>query len=345
MANVVVTGASGLLGTNLCWQLVDGGHDVVAFFRSPATIAHLQADPRGRRLRFVKGDLDDAAALEAGCAGADVVFHVAAMVSILRDVTPALVRANVDGTRNVLAAVRKASADRQPLRLVHVSSTVAIGLAAAGPGNGKDADEQTVWNLREAGLADGYSITKRESEELVVRAAADPDAGVDAVIVNPGYLFGPHDSRPSSGKLILDLARGAVPGTTPGYNNFVDVRDVARGMIAAWQRGRRGERYILGGHNCSYQDIMKRIASCAGVAAPRRVIPQFAAALLGRVGDVQAAITGKEPLLTSAAVRWAYCDRFRVSSEKAERELGYTRSPIEPAIVDCLRWFKDNGRL
>ena len=339
MAVVVVTGASGLLGTNLLFALRDAGHEVRALFRSEASIAHIKADPRGAAIGWRKGDLDDAAALEQAFVGADVVFHVAALVSILPTVTPALVRANVDGTRNVLHAVRKAGVRR----LVHTSSTVCVGLANSG---GPDADEDATWNLREAGLADGYSITKRESEELVMQAAAVQGAdAVDAVVVNPGYMFGPFDSKPSSGKLILDVAQGKVPGVTRGVNSFVDVRDVARGMIAAWQQGKRGQRYILAGHNLNYQDILKRMAAAAGVKAPSWNIPYPVAMLLGRAGDLQAAITGREPLLTSAAVRWAFCDRFRVSSTKAERELGYRISPIEPAISDALAFFRSSGKL
>jgi dihydroflavonol-4-reductase len=339
MAVVVVTGASGLLGTNLCFALIDAGHEVRGLFRSEPTIAHIKSDPRGASIQWCKGDLDDAGVLEQAFDGADVVFHVAAMVSILPNVTPAMVRANVDGTRNVLNAVRKARVKR----LVHTSSTVAVGLASSG---GPDCDEEQSWNLRDAGLADGYSITKRESEEMVMKAAkADTEAGVDAVVVNPGYMFGPYDSKPSSGKLILDVAKGKVPGTTPGINSFVDVRDVARGMMAAWERGIRGERYILAGHNLTYKDILKRIAVCAGVRAPSLPIPYVVAALIGRGGDLMASITGKEPLLTSAAVRWAFCDRFRPSSSKAERGLGYRISPIEPAINDALAWFRATHRL
>ncbi|MDP2339334.1 MAG: SDR family oxidoreductase [Deltaproteobacteria bacterium] len=335
MSVVVVTGASGLLGTNLCFALRDAGHEVRALYRSEPTIAHIKSDPRGAAIAWFKGDLDDAAALERAFSGADVVFHVAALVSILPTVTPAMVRANVDGTRNVLNAVRNAKVKR----LVHTSSTVAVGLAAAG---GPDVGEEQSWNLREAGLADGYSITKRESEELVMKAAKED---VDAVVVNPGYMFGPYDSKPSSGKLILDVAKGKVPGSTPGVNSFVDVRDVARGMIAAWERGIRGERYILAGHNLTYKDILKRIATCAGVRAPSLAIPFAAAMLIGRAGDLMASITGKEPLLTSAAVRWAFNDRFRPSSSKAERVLGYRISPIEPAINDALAWFRATGKL
>ncbi len=334
MGSVVITGASGLLGTNLAFALVDAGHDVSALFRSEASIAHIKADPRGTKIKWKKGDLDDVAALEAAFNGHDAVFHVAAAVSILPNVTPALVRANVDGTRNVLEAVKRASVKR----LVHTSSTVCTGLANPG---GPDADESVAWNFRAAGLADGYSITKKDAEDLVRKAKDE----VDVVVVNPGYLFGPYDSKPSSGKLLFDLVRGKVPGTTPGVNSFVDVRDVARGHIAAWQKGVRGERYILGGHNLTYKDLMERACRVGGVKPPRFSLPFPIALAVGKGGDLQAALTGKEPLLTSAAVRWAYNRDFRVSSAKAQRDLGYTISPIDDAIRDCLDWFKKTGKL
>lgn len=224
-------------------------------------------------------------------------------------------------------------------RLVHTSSIVCIGLADAAAGS-PDADETSAWNLHEARVNDGYAITKKQSEELV-QAATD----VDAVIVNPGYLFGPYDSRPSSGRFIVDLVKGQFPGTSPGVNSFVDVRDVARGMIGAWQRGRRGERYILAGHNLHYLEIMNLIGSRAGITVPQRVLPRFLASLAGLFGDLQARITGNEPLLTSASVNWAYCDRFRVSSQKAQRELGYVISPLDGAIDDAIAWFRANGQL
>jgi dihydroflavonol-4-reductase len=346
MATVALTGASGLLGSNLLLALVDAGHDIRATFRSEASIAHLRRalGERQRQVAFIPGDLDDIEALtrafrtESGD-GVDVVFHVAAAVSIRRDATPALVRANVDGTRHVIAAVRAAGVRR----LVHTSSTVCIGIAAPG---GPDADETNVWNLREAGLADGYAVTKKAAEDLVLRAArGDDDRAVDIVVVNPGYLFGPHDSRPSSGKLLLDLARGGVPGVTSGVNNFVDVRDVAAGMIAAWHKGIAGERYILGGHNLGYPELFARVAARTQRPAPRLRLPRIFADVVGRAGDLQASLTGREPLLTSAAIAWSYCDRFRVSSAKAQRALGYTISPLEPAIDAALADFRARGWL
>ncbi len=335
MSTAVITGASGLLGGNLLLMLADQGVDVRALYRSEQSIAHLKEalGERVSRVTWVKGDLDSVDSLTAAFEGAEVAFHLAAMVSILPKVTPALVRANVEGTANVLEACRRAKVPR----LVYTSSSVCVGLAAPG---GPDATESAPWNFAEERLDDGYCVTKKQAEELVLAAVRD---GLDAVIVNPGFMFGPMDTRPSSGKLIADVANGKVPGVTPGVNSFVDVRDVARGMIAAWRKGRTGERYLLGGHNLSYRELIPLIATRAGVKPPTWNVPRFAAALLGAFGDLQAAVTGKEPLLTSAAVRWSFCDRFRVDSSKAKVELGYTISPIETAIDDALAYFRTRG--
>ena len=328
-----VTGASGLLGSNLITLLRADGVDVRALYRSEASIAHLKKAVSG--VDYVKASLDDVDSLERAFAGVDVVFHCAAQVSILPRVTPQLVRANVDGTRHVLAAVAKA----QVPRLVYVSSTVTTGLVAADV----DADETAPWNFREDGLADGYCVTKKDAEDLVLRAVND--TGLDAVIACPAYLFGPMDTKPSSGKLIIDTVRGLVPGVTGGRNSFVDVRDVARGLILMWKKGRRGERYILGGHNMLFSEMLPLIARRGGSKPPSWRVPRWAASVVGAFGDLQAGVTGKEPLLTSAAVNWSFNERFRVSSRKAVEELGYSISPIEPAIDEAISWFRANGML
>lgn len=318
-----ITGASGLLGGNLAAELAARGWQVRATRRGSTKVDHLSDVP----IAWVPGDLDDVAALTEAFRGADAVFHCAAMVSILPKVTPAIRRANVDGTSNVLAAVRASGAKR----LVHVSSVVAVGLST----DGMPATEATPWNFAEAKLADGYSITKREAEE-VVRAATD----VDVVIVNPAYMLGPRDVRPSSGGLILQVAKRKLPGWTPGYNNFVDVRDVARGMIAAAERGTRGERYILGGENLTYREIFTIMARAAGVSPPRFGAPRSLALALGYAGDAWHALTGREPEVNSTQARWAYTKRFVFSSGKAERALGYRHGAIEPAIEAAIAWFR-----
>lgn len=326
----VVTGASGLVGGNLALEMLRQGHAVRAIRRSAASTAHLADHP----IEWVSGDLDDVASLERAFAGADVVFHCAALVSILRHVTPALTRANVDGTRNVIAAVRAA---RVP-RLVHCSTTGAVGLSETGA----PCDESARWNFAEHGLDDGYVTTKRQAEEVVRAAVQD---GLDAVIVNPTYMFGPYDAKPSSGKMILGVVERSAPGFSSGHNNFVDVRDVARGMILAWQKGRSGERYILGGDNLRYGEVFRRIAEVAGVPPLTWRVPYPIALAVGFFGDVQYRVTGKEPLITTNSIRWAYCSTFQFSSAKAERELGYTHGPLEPAIADALAWFRARGML
>ena len=336
MTLVALTGASGLLGSNLLVALRRAGVDVRALYRSEATIAHLRDAPEARGVEWRTADLDDEAALARAFEGVDAVFHVAALVSILASVTPGLTRANVDGTRRVVAACGRAKVRR----LIHTSSIVTTGLA---PDARSLATEESPWNFAELGLDDGYCMTKKQAEDVVLAAIRDTD--LDAVIINPGDLFGPMDSKPSSGKLILDTVLGKVPGVTPGGNVFTDVRDVAEGAIAAWQKGVRGERYILGGHNRPYAEVLPLIASRAGTTPPRRVIPRSLAELVGAVGDLKYRLTGREPLLTSAAVRWSYCTRFRVSSAKAEAALGYRISPLETAIDDAIDWFRRTGRL
>jgi dihydroflavonol-4-reductase len=328
MSRVAITGASGLLGGNLAAELAAAGHHVLAIRRAGTKIAHLDDIP----IEWYDAELGSPAAMTQAFRGAACVFHCAAQVSVKRSVTPEMTATNVTGTANVIEAVIAA----QVPRLVHTSSVVAVGLSA----DGRPCDETATWNFEAEGLIDAYAITKRRAED-VVHAARDR---VDAVIVNPTYMFGPRDARPSSGRLIVDVVRRRVPGWTPGYNNFVDVRDVARGMIAAWHKGRRGERYILAGHDMTYGDVMRAIASAAGTRPPRLRVPRPAAWLFGKWGDLVER-SGREPIVNSTQVRYAYSDRFRFQSDKAARELGYQISPLEPALRDAIAWFHAHGML
>src|SRR5215468_9545781 len=285
MSRVAVTGASGLLGGNLAAELAAAGHQVVAIRRASTRTAHLD----DVAIEWHDADLGSTAAMTRAFQGAACVFHCAAQVSVRRTVSPEMSATNVVGTANVIDAVRAAGVTR----LVHTSSVVAVGLST----DGRPCDETAAWNFDREGLLDAYAITKHRAEEAV-HAARDR---IDAVIVNPTYMFGPRDARPSSGKLIVDVVRGRVPGWTPGYNNFVDVRAVAGGMIAAWQRGRRGERYILGGHEMTYGDLMRKIAEVAGTRAPRLKVPRAAAWLFGKWGDLVER-AGGDPVVNSVQV-------------------------------------------
>ncbi len=329
MSHAVITGASGLLGANLAAELIAGGHTVTATRRASTDTGSLSDLP----VTWVRADLGSAAELRDVFAGADVVFHCAACVSTRRTVTPAVSAVNVDATR---AVVEAAIAVGTP-RLVHTSTANTIGPTP----DGSPADEQTPWGWDQAGLAGAYPVTKRRGE-LLVRAACDD---LDAVIVNPTYLVGPRDARPSSGRLIIEIANRKIPYWTPGYNNFADVGEVARGMIAAWLRGKRGERYILGGQELTYRDYIERVARVVGVDPPRRQLPYPVAWLGGKAGDLIEAVTGRETTVNSMSVGYAYTDRYRYRSDKAVRELGYVLAPIEPAIRNAVSGFRARGMI
>ena len=328
MPLALVTGASGLLGGNLAAELRARRVHVRAIRRASTRLDHL-AD---LDIEWVHGDLDDPASLAHACRGADVVFHAAALVAVTPTVTPALRRANVDGTAALLAAAKAAGVGR----FVHVSTVAAVGLSTDGRPVGEDAR----WNFPDFGLDDGYATSTHQAEQLV-RAAAVHD--LDAVIVNPTYMFGPRDARPSSGQMIVQVVKGRAPVWTPGYNNFVDVRAVARGCVLAWERGQRGRRYILGGQNLTYREAFTRIARVAGVRPPLLPAPRLAALAVGYLGDAYQRVTGKEPVVTSVAARYAYTRRFQFTSARAEAELGYRAGPLEPAIADALAWFRARG--
>lgn len=329
MAHAVVTGASGLLGANLAAELIAQGHTVTAT-RRPSTDTSSLAD---LPIEWVCADLGSVAELRDVFAGADVVFHCAACVSTRRTITPAISAVNVDATR---AVVEAAIAVGTP-RLVHTSTANTIGPTP----DGSPADEQTPWGWDSVGLAGAYPVTKRRGELLVQAACGE----LDAVIVNPTYLVGPRDARPSSGRLIIEIANRRIPYWTPGYNNFADVSEVARGMIAAWLRGNRGERYILGGQELTYRDYLELVARVVGVDPPRRRLPYPVAWIGGRAGDLIEAVTGRQTTVNSMSVGYAYTGRYRYRSDKAVRELGYVLAPIEPAIRNAVSWFRARGMI
>jgi dihydroflavonol-4-reductase len=326
--HIAVTGATGLVGANLVTRLRAEGHSVTATRRKRSKTALLD----GLGVTWVEAPLSDAEALTRAFDGADVVFHVAAGVTIRKRPEPWIVDANVTGTDRLLEAVRAAGV----ARLVHCSSTVCIGLSE----DGTPCTEDTAWNLDQHGLSDAYNTTKLESERRVLAAAAD---GLDAVVVNPGFMFGPLDQRPSSGQLLLELLEGRLPAVSPGKNSFVDVRDVVAGMVAAADRGRTGERYILAGHNLTYADLLGRAGALAGVKVPSRILPQWLAQVGGWGGDLIEMVRSGDPPLNSPSIGYAYHPGFIFDSGKAERELGYTIRPIEEGLQACLDWFGEHG--
>ncbi|MEZ4753738.1 MAG: SDR family oxidoreductase [Bdellovibrionota bacterium] len=327
MSKVLVTGASGFLGSNLVQVLLAAGHEVVATKRTTSRIDHLS----DFNIHWKDAALEDLNSLIAAFKDADAVFHCAAVVSYWHGDSAAMCSANVQGTHNVIEAVRQAKVKR----LIYCSSVDALGL----PEKGSLGNEESVWNWDQHGFDFAYPRTKFESEKLVL-AARD----INAVIVNPTFMLGPNDPKPSSGRLTLSVAKGWGLAYPSGKNNFVDVRDVCSGMLLAWQKGKRGERYILGGENLSYAEVFSKIAKVAGVRRPIFAIPKVLAQIGGLLGDAISLFTRKDPSITSQSTVLSYIDHV-YSSEKARLDLDYQSRSIEHAIEDSLTWFKDYNYL
>jgi dihydroflavonol-4-reductase len=321
-----LTGASGHLGANLVRALVADGHDVTALVREDARA--LEGVPVG----VVRGDLFDASALRAAFQDADVVFHLAARISIEGDRTGEVARTNVEGVRGVVAACL----DVRVPRLVHVSSIHAFSVRPAG-----EALDETRGPSDADADAPAYDRSKARGEREVL---AGVERGLDAVIVNPSGVIGPYDWKPSRmGRVVLALARGRLPALVSGGFDFVDARDVARSTIAAWQRGRRGERYLLSGSWWRVADLARVVARTSGTPAPKLVVPMALARAGAPFVELFGRLSRAEPLYTRDSL-YALRHHHDVRHDKAARELGHAPRPLEATLADTLAWFREQGR-
>jgi dihydroflavonol-4-reductase len=319
----LVTGGTGLVGNNLLRLLLEQGDRVRVLVR-------VTSDKRplgGLDVELAAGDVCDAAAVERACQGVDRVFHAAAYVHIGWSGQHRHTAVNVGGTRNVAEAAR-----RQGLRMIHVSTTDTIGL---GPG-------PAPWN--EDCLPGGnpdvpYVVTKIAAEEAVLRGVV---AGLNAVIVNPSYMFGPWDWKPSSGRMLLQVASGRALIAPAGGNTFADARDVAAGVVAAARLGRVGQRYILGGTYLSYFDCWRLLAQHTGGRKPLLRVGPLARIMGGLGGGLWRRVAGHEPDINSAAIQLGSLFKH-YSSQRAIDELGYSIRPFEATIRDTWDWFREHG--
>jgi dihydroflavonol-4-reductase len=259
--------------------------------------------------------------------GVSCVVHSAAFVHCGWKHGDEMREINVEGTRRIARAARRAGA-----RLVHVSSVDAIGLRP----DGGPADEETPPGVMPECP---YVVTKREAERAVL---AEVERGLDAVIVNPVYMLGPWDWKPSSGRMLLEVAAGKGLFAPPGGNDFVDVRDVAAGIIAAVEKGRTGRRYILGGHGLSYLDAWRVMARVTGRMQPLGFAPKPFVRLAGWVGDLAAAFRRREGDVNSAATTMSMLDH-NFSCRRAQDELGYSFRPLDDTVQDAWDWFVARG--
>lgn len=319
----LVTGGTGLVGNNVIRTLAADGHRVKTLVRGRSGARELD----GLAVDRTNGDVTDGEAVRRAVAGCRVVIHSAAMVHVGWSRLAEMRRVNVEGTRLVAEAAR-----REGARLVHVSSVNALGLT----GDRTPADEETPFgNTVEC----PYVVTKREAEQAVLDEVA---RGLDAVILNPVFMLGPWDWKPSSGRMLLEVAAGRGLLAPPGSQHFGDARDIAAGIIAAISKGRPGRRYILGGHHLRFIDAWTLFAEVSGRRPPRGEAPLRVVRFAGRMGDLIAGCTGREGPLNSAAARMSLlCQHY--SSDRARSELGYTIRPLEETVEHAWRWFVDYG--
>jgi len=326
MAIDLVTGASGLVGGNLVRELVNRGRKVRILVRKNSKTCHLD-DLEG--IEKVEGDVTDRKSLELAFQGVKDVYHCAAMVSMWAQHEEQMYRVNVDGTRNVIWASLQASIRR----LVYCSSVDAIGL----PTNGIPSKENSEWNWDQLGLDNPYARTKYAAQKLVLDVSKSL---LDSIVVNPTFMFGAYDTRPSSGQMIIAIANGKMLGYPQGGNNFVFVNDVVNGMIAAADRANSGDAFILGNSNMTYKQIFSKISNVLNIKPPRFAIPYAVARFGGALGDLFSTITSLEPDVTTITAKMAYVDHY-YDPGKAVRELDMQQTPIDVAIEHAVRWFRD----
>ena len=322
-----VTGATGFLGSHVARALAEQGAQLRLLVRPTSDLRNI-ADLNADR---VEGDLRDAVSIEKAMAGCDTVFHVAADYRLWVRDPQEMYRSNVEGTRSLLAAAQKQGVRR----VVYTSSVATMGFTS----NGTGADENSPVSL--ADMIGHYKRSKFMAEQAAFEAAR---AGVDVVVVNPTTPVGERDIKPTpSGRIIVDFLKRKFPAYVETGLNLVDATECARGHIQALEKGRAGQRYILGGENLTLKQILDRLAAITGLRSPTVKLPYVFAFAAGVVDEmVNGRIRGREPRATIDAVRMGRKMMF-VSSAKAEQELGWRKVAVDGALRRAVDWFRGNG--
>lgn len=326
---ILVTGSTGFIGSNLCRTLLEQNHQIRAFHRPTSSLRLLE----GLEIEHAQGDLTQPETLQAAMEGMEVVFHAAAWMGG-KEQAGRQYAVTVEGTRNVLQAARKAGIRR----VIHTSSVAALGIPDT---YGKHQETQLInenhaWNYRPDYYPYGYA--KYLAEQEVQKAVAQ---GLDVVIVNPTLVFGPGDIYRQSSSIVTRIAENRVSVAIEGGMNCVHIADVVEGHLAAMACGKTGQRYILGGENLTYLQMIQMIAQETGTPGPSMVLPTWLVrSLSGPARLLQAFLD--LPVSPELLRMAGYC--FFYDLHKAERELGLTQHrPVKDAIAETYQWFKQTG--
>lgn len=323
----MITGGAGFLGQKLAQALLQQGHEVRLMTRKPRS-----GEATTASLSYVVGDLSDTDSLQRACEGVDWVFHTAGLISYNPQKAELMRQTNVLGTKAIAEAALQAGVKR----FLHTSSTAAIGV-------NEDPHtlmtEETPFNARKLGLA--YFDTKFDAEQELKNVVA---RGLDAVVVNPGSLLGPGDTRRYEKGYAGLIYKYKPPVLFHGGINFVDVDDVVRGHLLAIEKGRTGERYILGGENLSFGQLIERTNAILGRPSPTHYVPK---AMMGALASALKVLNffGVDIHMTPELVRQVSSWYLYVDSSKAKRELGYEPQRIDRAISSTVQWLKQMGRI
>ncbi len=323
-----VTGATGFLGSHVARVLAEQGAELRLLVRPTSDLRNLD----GLNADRVEGDLRDAASIEKALSGCDVVFHVAADYRLWVRDPDQMYGSNVEGTRWLLEAARKQGVRR----VVYTSSVATMGFTM---NRANVADEQSPVGIED--MIGHYKRSKFMAEQVAVEVAR---SGVDVVVVNPTTPIGERDIKPTpTGRIVVDFLKRKFPAYVETGLNLVDATECARGHIQALEKGRSGERYILGGENLTLKQILDRLAAITGLKSPTVKLPYIVALAAGVVDEmVTGRLLGREPRATIDAVRMGR-KRMFVSSAKAERELGWRTVPVDGALRRSVDWFRDHG--
>ena len=328
MGHVVVTGAAGFIGSSVVRMLLAKQRNVIAVLEPGADAKNLD----GLNVERVTADVCDQRAMEKVLSGAEAFHHLAAIYKIWLPDPEVIYRVNLEGTTTVLLAAQK----QKVPRIVYTSSIAGVGLREDGP-----SDESVAFNLYD--IANDYILTKHLSERIAMRFAK---SGMPIVVVNPAFPFGERDRAPTpTGAILLNVVKGRAPGHIAGGINAVDVDVVAEGHLLAEEKGRVGERYILGDHNVTFRELNQLIGEVAGVSVPDRTIPSSVALAASWMYEkVADHVTHKQPPTTVKSAQYALRNVF-FDPGKARRELGLRSVPLRDTISRAIAWFRANGYL
>lgn len=323
MADILVTGATGFLGTNITLQLIDQGYHVRALGLPNSETKYIQSP----KVDIVYGDITQFQSINKAMKNIDLVIHVAGDTSWWKKTVDRQYRINVDGVRNVM----QAAVENHVNKVVHTSTAVTFGYNPNGITN------ETWDNFNIGNLNYHYAISKREGEKIALDFAKNK---LNVSVINPGAIIGPFDYTLQFGRLFLNIRDKNLPGIPCGGQSWAHVAEVAKAHISALDKGRTGERYICAGENVSYQEIFQEIAASMNVTPPTKIFTARSALFFGYVAEFISNFTKKPPQLNPGRARWMSLFP-RYDSSKAIKELGYKVVTVRKMVKDARDWYRE----